>query len=132
LQRLGVVAVDPEDAVRSGAEIARRLEGGEHTVLTTPAERHEGGTVRGALALAAATALERVRPRGLVLIGGETAFDVLAAIGDPRLAVMGSPAPLAVRAVLLDGQLAGTPVVTKGGSSGPPERLAELVEALVR
>jgi arylformamidase len=38
-----------------------------------------------------------------------------------------TPAPLAVRATVLDGVLAGMPLVTKGGSTGPPERLADLI-----
>jgi hypothetical protein len=52
---------------------------------------------------------------------------VLVALDDPRLWVERSPAPLAVRATLLDGPMAGLPVVTKGGSTGPPERLADLI-----
>ena len=63
----------------------------------------------------------------MLLVGGETAFHVFAGLGHPRLAIDALPAPLAVRATLLDGPLAGMPIVTKGGSSGSHDRLVGLV-----
>jgi uncharacterized protein YgbK (DUF1537 family) len=79
------------------------------------------------MAEAVAATLARAQPCALVLVGGETAFHVLRALDDPRLWIDRVAAPLAVRSIALDGVLAGIPIVTKGGSSGPPERLAELV-----
>jgi uncharacterized protein YgbK (DUF1537 family) len=83
--------------------------------------------VLAAMREAATAALERARPGAMLLIGGETAFHVLAGLGHPRLEIEAAPAPLAVRATILDGTFAGMPIVTKGGSSGPRERLAELI-----
>lgn len=121
--------VDPRDPGPAVAQASAALRAGRHAALCAPGTPHAGG--RGDLLEGLAAALQavvtRACPRALVLIGGETAFHVLAALDDPRLWVERSPAPLAVRATLLDGPLAGLPVVTKGGSSGPPERLAELV-----
>jgi uncharacterized protein YgbK (DUF1537 family) len=126
---LGSVVLDVDDPPASASEVARRLANGGHAALVVPQGAVDGGSTRvlGAIADAVAAALERVRPGALLLVGGETAFHVLAGLGHPRLAIEAVPAPLCVRATILDGVLAGLPVVTKGGSSGPRERLAELI-----
>jgi len=123
------VVVDVDDPIASGAEAARRLRSGSHVCLVVPSGAIDGGSRRvlAAMREAATAALERARPGAMLLIGGETAFHVLAGLGHPRLEIEAAPAPLAVRATILDGTLAGMPIVTKGGSSGPPERLAELI-----
>jgi uncharacterized protein YgbK (DUF1537 family) len=113
------------DAPAAGAVVARALAGGHVAVVSAD------GALE-ALAEATRIAVERTPPCALVLVGGETAFRVLGALGDPGLWIERSPAPLAVCATILDGPLAGTPLVTKGGSTGPPERLAMLVEEAAR
>jgi uncharacterized protein YgbK (DUF1537 family) len=98
--------------------------------LVAPDGAVAGGSavVLDAVATAAAAALGRTGPRALVLVGGETAFAVLATLGHPRLRIDGpAPAPLVARATILDGAVAGTRLITKGGSTGPPDRLTALV-----
>ena len=71
--------------------------------------------------------LAATTPAGLVLVGGETAFRVLAGFGHPPLVVESRPAPLAVHCRIAAGPYAGLPVITKGGSSGAPDLLAALL-----
>jgi D-threonate/D-erythronate kinase len=127
---LHVVRVGLDAPSAAGAEARGAMRQGHHVALATATEAADGGSERtlAAMAEAARVAVERTLPRALVLVGGETAFATLSALGDPPLWIERSPAPLAVAAIALDGPLAGTPVVTKGGSSGPPERLAALLE----
>jgi uncharacterized protein YgbK (DUF1537 family) len=131
-ERLGLVRtteLDPGAPERAADALSNALRDGRHAALAVPGEPHDGGRDRVLEAVARTTraVVERRCPRALVLVGGETAFHVLAALGDPRLRIEGTPAPLAVRATVLDGGIAGLPLVTKGGSTGPPERLASLV-----
>ncbi len=93
--------------------------------------RPDGRTIVSRLAHLACSYLRDADAAALVLVGGETAYHVLAELGHPRLRVVSAPTPLAVRAVIEDGALAGMPVVTKGGSSGPGDRLTRLVEELL-
>ena len=125
-----VVAVDGMDP----ATAAARLHAGGTVCLVAPEGLVSGGSaaVLGAIAEVTLAVVERVRPAAMVLIGGETAFHVLGRLGHPRLQVEGVPAPLVVRASVLDGLLAGMPLVTKGGSSGPPERLTQIVAEVRR
>ncbi|MGH7893534.1 MAG: four-carbon acid sugar kinase family protein, partial [Candidatus Binatia bacterium] len=123
--RVLVVATDAEVRPR-GEEAASCIAAGVHVALVTPSVhacpeglRLLGEAVRHSLGGGA--------PAGLVLVGGETAFGVLVSIGVRWLVVEGAPAPLAVRAHVPSGPLAGMPVMTKGGSTGSPERLAELL-----
>jgi uncharacterized protein YgbK (DUF1537 family) len=116
------------------AELARRLRAGGACCLVAPSGPVAGGSagVLDGIASVTGDVLACVRPAAMILVGGETAYHVLARLGHPRLGVDGAPAPLAVRATILDGAFSGMPVVTKGGSSGPPERLAELIAEVRR
>jgi uncharacterized protein YgbK (DUF1537 family) len=67
-----------------------------------------------------------------VLIGGETAYDVLDGLGHPPLWVGSRLCPLVVRGHLLAGAYAGLAVVTKGGSAGAPDLLGTIVRHLAR
>src|SRR5439155_1016059 len=84
------------------------------------------------LLLVGSTGLARERPRGLVLVGGETAYHVLEGLGLPALWLESRLCPLVVRARLMAGAWAGLAVVTKGGSSGAPDLLASIVRQLAR
>lgn len=113
---------------------ASALRAGGVVCLIAPDGTHEGGSqaVLVRLAETAAAVVAAAAPRGMALVGGETAHAVLEALGHPRLGIDAAPAPLAVRATILDGVLAGVPLVTKGGSSGPVERLDELLNEVQR
>jgi uncharacterized protein YgbK (DUF1537 family) len=126
---LRVVTVDRGSAVASGAAAAADLRAGRDVALCVPRASTEGSL--DALGTATTAALE-ARPAAVVLVGGETAHHVMALLGHPRLWVESIPAPLAVRTSVIDGPLGGLPVVTKGGSSGPPTRLVELIEEVRR
>jgi uncharacterized protein YgbK (DUF1537 family) len=121
--------IDAHAPAAAVAQASAALRAGRHAALGVPGG--PDGCGRDAMLAAVAQAVQavvaRACPRALVLIGGETAFHVLTGLDDSRLWIERVAGPLAVRATLLDGPLAGLPVVNKGGSSGPPERLAELV-----
>ena len=129
---LAVIEASSADPVGTAATVAGLLASGTNVGLVAPAREVSGASagILETLATTALAVLERTRPAALLLIGGETAFHVLARIGHPRLVVEGEPAPLSVRATLADGMLVGMPIVTKGGSSGPPDRLRVLMEGV--
>jgi uncharacterized protein YgbK (DUF1537 family) len=132
---LEVIAVDLLRPATADDGVVRRLAADRVAALVAPGNDVPGGSaaVLESVASAAAAALERARPRALVLIGGETAFAVLARLGHPRLRIDGPPpAPLAARATIVEGRAAGTVLITKGGSSGPADRLTALVEEAAR
>jgi uncharacterized protein YgbK (DUF1537 family) len=121
----------PESA---GGAAARVVRARGTAILAAPVDPVSEGSARvlGAIRAAALAALARVRPRALAVVGGETAYHVLEGLGHPPLWLEARPAPLVVRSRLLGGGLAGLPVVTKGGSSGGPELLAQIVQQLAR
>jgi uncharacterized protein YgbK (DUF1537 family) len=122
--------VDAGSPGASGEAAAARVAAGGVVALVAPAGSVVGGSERvlDAVATAAAVALARVRPRVLVLVGGETAFAVLAKLGHPRLAIdRPAPMPLVAHATIAEGTAAGTAVITKGGSTGAADRLSALV-----
>ena len=124
-----VTAIDAFDVTAAVA----RLDGGETVCITAPdGNGGDSVAVLEMLSAGALAVLERSAPGMLVLIGGETAHHLLARLGHPRIVIESAPAALAVRATIADGRLAGTALVTKGGSSGPPERLAELLDEVGR
>jgi uncharacterized protein YgbK (DUF1537 family) len=130
-----IATVDVGAPGASAETAAHGLAAGGIVVLAAPVGRVAGGSARVVEALGAATAatFARVRPRSLVLVGGETAFSVLAALGHPRLLIdRAPPMPLVACATILDGTAAGTAVVTKGGSTGGADRLSALVREAAR
>jgi len=103
-------------------------------VCVTAPDANDGdsGAVLEMLSAGALAVLQEGVPGAIVLIGGETAHHLLARLGHPRLVIESAPAALVVRATIADGRLAGMALVTKGGSSGPPERLTELLDEVAR
>jgi D-threonate/D-erythronate kinase len=124
-------AVMPVDVLDVAAAIAR-LADGETVCVTAPGGASDSSAVLEKLSAGALAVLERAAPRAIVLIGGETAHHLLARLGHPRLVIESAPATLVVRTTIAEGALAGMTLVTKGGSSGPPERLAELLDEVGR
>lgn len=118
------------DAERIGAAAAEIVHEGGAVALVTPRLR----TAKAAawLRTAALSALARSCPAGLVLVGGESAFDVLEGLGQPPVWISGRLCPLVVHGHLLAGPYGGLPVVTKGGSSGAPDLLGQIVRKLSR
>jgi uncharacterized protein YgbK (DUF1537 family) len=128
----GVIEVSAAEGETAGRHAAGFVRNDQAVALAAPAQVTAGDetAIAAALRTAVVTALGVARPAGLVLVGGETAFQVLAGLGHPPLAVESRPAPLAVRGRIAGGPHRGLPLVTKGGSSGAPELLATLVRRL--
>ncbi len=89
-------------------------------------DRHLAGQ---ALAETVRDVLRLGKAAGLVLIGGETTFAVLAAIGASELTVLGRIAPLVTAGTIDTGEAAGLPFVVKGGSGGEAGSLRALLDA---
>jgi uncharacterized protein YgbK (DUF1537 family) len=110
--------------------LAAALAAGAVVVLDTADDRMAGRDTLATLARVAAQTITRTVPGALALVGGETAEIVLRTLGVGWLELDDVPAPLAVRSRVATGPLAGMRVVTKGGSTGPVERLAELIDGV--
>jgi len=91
-----------------------------------PARRRE--TV-GRLADAARTQVDRERPGGLLLTGGETAIAVLHALGAAGVRLVGQLEPGLAMGVLAGGPFDGLGVMTKAGGFGDPDALVRAWEA---
>lgn len=84
------------------------------------------------LAALAGQLVSRAPVGALVLIGGETAYAVLAAVQVERIAIYGRMAPLIPFGEIANGPCAGLRVVTKGGSGGDVDALARILGAVSR
>src|SRR2546429_504264 len=107
---------------RAGAQAARALDTGTVPALVAPAAASPEGSaaVLAALRRAALSTLACVRPGGLVLVGGETAYHVLEGLGLPPLWLESRLCPLVVRARLMAGAHARLSVGTQGGPPRAP------------
>jgi uncharacterized protein YgbK (DUF1537 family) len=132
LEALEVGDVGSAEAV--GHAAGRLLRAGRVPALVAPTDAAPAGCagVLAALRRAALTALARVRPAGLALVGGETAYHVLEGLGHPALWLESRLCPLVVRARLMSGPYGGLTLVTKGGSSGAADLLGGIVRQLGR
>jgi uncharacterized protein YgbK (DUF1537 family) len=122
------------EAADAGLAAGRILRARRAVALVPPVEPSADGSdaVLAALRKAALAALSRARPAGLVLVGGETAYQVLGGIGSPPLWLEARLAPLVVRARLMSGAYGGLALVTKGGSTGAVDLLGAIVRQLAR
>ena len=129
-----VPVVVGERAEAAGMAAGRALRAGRATALVPPAAPCAEGSaaVLSAMRGAALAALSRVRPSGLALVGGETAYEVLEGLGLPTLWLESRLSPLVVRAHLMSGPYAGLPLITKGGSTGAPDLVGAIVRQLGR
>jgi len=117
---------DREDAAATGRRAAGTLAAGGTAVLCTPPDvgERDSAQVLDAIARAVVACVAACRPAALALVGGETAHAVLRALEQPAIRVVTALEPLIVGGELAGGALAGTPVATKGGSSGDAGSLA--------
>jgi D-threonate/D-erythronate kinase len=81
------------------------------------------------LADAARTRVDRERPGGLLLTGGETAIAVLRALGATGVRLAGQLEPGLALGVLAGGPFDGLAVMTKAGGFGDPDVLVRAWEA---
>jgi uncharacterized protein YgbK (DUF1537 family) len=82
-----------------------------------------------ALADVACRALQGGTAAALVLIGGETSYAVLRALGASELIVRGRVTPLVASGEIVSGRGAGLRLIVKGGSGGDTETLQRVFEA---
>ena len=128
-ERVAIELDRPDQAATTAGD---RLAQGRTVVLAVPRRRFAGRSdaVQGALSVAVRTVLTVRRPAGLLIVGGETAYAVLAAMGHPPLVVLDRLAPLVVLSAVATGSFAGLAIVTKGGSSGERGLLVNVLERL--
>ena len=74
--------------------------------------------------------IREIKPDGLGIIGGETAFLLLRALGTTRMDVYGRIEEVMSCGVLYDGLLAGCRFVTKGGSVGSTDAVIRMIQHL--
>jgi len=112
--------------------VRERLAGGISVVLAPAAPRSvpDAGALRATERLLA-RAVAMIAAHGaiptVILIGGETSHAVLTALRAGTIEVGGRIAPLIARGTIGHGMAAGSTVVTKGGSGGEPDVIANLV-----
>jgi uncharacterized protein YgbK (DUF1537 family) len=124
---------DAASGEAAGLEAGRSLRAGRPVALVAPAATAGGSpAVLAGLRRAALAALSRAQPRGLVLVGAETTYQVLEGLGLPPLWLEARLCPLVVRARLVSGPYAGLTVVTKGGANGTTDLLGAIVRQLGR
>ena len=70
------------------------------------------------------------RPQGLGIVGGETAYHLLKKLNVNRLRIYGRMAQVISYGVIEDGQVAGLPFLTKGGSVGPDDSVIKMINLL--
>src|SRR5581483_1110960 len=92
-----------------GLAAGRALRAGRAAAVVPPPEvaPEHSDTVLAGLRRAALAALSRVRPGGLVLIGGETSYQVLEGLGLPSLWLETRLCPMVVRGRLMSGAYGG-------------------------
>jgi uncharacterized protein YgbK (DUF1537 family) len=124
-----VIEVSPGCEGPAARQAATLIAAGRSVALGAPDRVVAGAetAMADALRVGVAAVLAASQPAGLVLVGGETAFRVLAGFDHPPLIVESRPAPLAVHCRIASGPQTGLPIITKGGSSGAPDLLAVLL-----
>jgi uncharacterized protein YgbK (DUF1537 family) len=115
------------DPIGSGRSVGALVAASGLGVLASPAGAADAWAVGSALGEATCAAVECHRPSGLVVIGGETAYHCLRALGDPTLEVEWRPKPLVVRARVASGRWDGMRVLSKGGSAGEEDAVSEMI-----
>jgi uncharacterized protein YgbK (DUF1537 family) len=110
--------------------LAACLARGGVAVLRTPARACDAPaeSLLAAMCAAVQSCVAACAPSAIVLVGGETAHAVLAALGQQWIRVVHEVAPLVVGGELLAGMLARVPIVTKGGSSSDAGAIVRAIE----
>lgn len=126
--------VDPASADAVGLEVGGTLRAGRAAAIVAPPvlAPERSAAVLAGLRRAALAALSRVRPSGLALVGGETAYQVLEGLDLPSLWLETRLCPMVVRGRLMSGPYGGLALVTKGGSTGSFDVLGAIVRQLAR
>jgi len=95
-----------------------------------PAARRPAEILSGFIA-AVVGMIDTIRPDGLGIVGGQTAYLLMSQLGVSRLTVGGRMAEVIARGVMVDGTMAGCPIATKGGSVGDNDAVVQMFEYLM-
>lgn len=135
---LGSAALSMPAAAEQRATIVQRvrafLHAGRSVVLgadppASPPDDVSRRALQRALADVACRCLQSGAAAALVLIGGETSYAVLRALGADELVVHGRVTPLVAAGEVASGRGAGLRLMIKGGSGGDGETLRRVFEA---
>jgi D-threonate/D-erythronate kinase len=130
-----VVSVSPRDGGAATTLVARVrawLATGDNVALVPPPpELSPHASARRAMEQLLGDVVARVVTGGgiasLVLIGGETSYEILRVLGAREIVVRGRPASLLAVGRIAAGTAAGAMLLTKGGSGGAPDALVPLL-----
>jgi D-threonate/D-erythronate kinase len=138
LSESSVVAVEHVEACEcANAEIlVKAIEQGRIAVISTPElrENQENSESRIASLIASLvqTVLVRKRPKGLIVVGGNTSNAVINKLGAEGLRILDRLSPVVPVLEIVGGPFCGLPIITKGGGVGAEDILIDAVAALQR
>jgi len=136
LSTLSVAAVEQVEASESAnVEIlVKAIEKERIAVISTPESRDDREDSESRIASLVASLVKAVlvgkRPKGLIVVGGNTANAVLHQIGAERLRILGRLSPVVPVLGIVGGPFDGLPIVTKGGGVGGEDILIDAVAVL--
>lgn len=74
--------------------------------------------------------IEKAKPDSLGIVGGETAYDLMRAMGVTRLVIRGRLQQIVACGTMSDGPMAGRSIATKGGSVGGDDAMLHMLSYL--
>lgn len=110
----------------NGPLLIRILPGEPSTSTCSP------GTILASFVDALCSLLERIKPDGLGIIGGETAYHTLRRLAAQRLEVFEQQSEVIACSRIVGGVMDGCRFVCKGGSVGPEDAVLQMVSLLTR
>ena len=75
-------------------------------------------------------AISKIKPDGLAIVGGETAYHLLNELGAKTLTVYGRISDVISYGIIEDGEMAGRPFLMKGGSVGTDDSVIQMLDLL--
>ena len=114
----------------SPADVLHGCGGADVALLTLRTETVLAGIRLVSLFRRVAQVIRAFDPRALGVIGGETACRVLCLLGTRSLEVRGKVQQGIPFGIVVDGELAGRPFATKGGSVGAPDACLRMIDCL--
>ena len=117
-------------ALAAGRSVALRADVRGDLPTPAPAIRAAADSITRQLAATVAGLVSEYAIGGLVLVGGDTAFAVLSAIGAAGIVLAGEVEPGAPVGAIAGGRLDGVPIATKAGAFGDDETLVRLFHRL--
>ena len=117
-------------ALAAGRSVALRADVRSDLPTPAPAIRAAADSITRQLAATVAGLVSEHAIGGLVLVGGDTAFAVLSAVGAAGIVLAGEVEPGAPLGAIAGGPLDGVPIATKAGAFGDDETLVRLFHRL--